>query len=566
MIMTSVAIANFGLVAAIVLLLALAATTQGDSTVDHEAGLVGYWKLAGDSKDSSGNGNDGQAHGVAFDTAGPAGSPASAATLKGRSSFIEVPDSPSLRFGTGDVSISAWVKTEAELDDVLGDIVSKYDPSLRKGLNLNIKNHAGVTSSQSNYRNLHFGIDNDQIDAEWTDCGRPGNAVLDYSMCVFEGDLYVGTFETEAGEAGTVYRYAGGTAWDNCGSPDSSNAAMSLAVHKGHLYVGMGFYRAGGSALPDSPNETPSGHVYRYEGNKRWVDCGQLGEADDVHSLTEYQGRLYALPLRSPGVYVYDGESTWTYCGTPADQRAMSLGVYNGGLFTAGNGSAGVWRYLGGEQWESWGQQEDNTQTYSFAVYEGDMYVGTWPSGSVYRYAGGTEWDNCGRLGEEKEVMGMAVYNGKLYAGTLPLAEVYRYDGDDQWTLVGRLDFTPDVTYHRTWTMAVCGGKLYAGTLPSGHVLSMEAGKSATHDYPLEPGWRHVAAIRAADQLRLYVDGELVAQSTQFSAADYDISNDRPLKIGFGAHDYFNGAIAAVRIYNRALSGDEITALYATKQ
>jgi hypothetical protein len=160
----------------------------------------------------------------------------------------------------------------------------------------------------------------------------------------------------------------------------------------------------------------------------------------------------------------------------------------------------------------------------------------------------------------------MAVYNGKLYAGTLPLAEVYRYDGDDQWTLVGRLDFTPDVTYHRTWTMAVCGGKLYAGTLPSGHVLSMEAGKSATHDYPLEPGWRHVAAIRAADRLKLYVDGELVAQSTQFSATDYDISNDRPLKIGFGAHDYFNGAIAAVRIYNRALSGDEITALYAAKQ
>ena len=564
--MTGAFIAYWYVMAGIALLLALAATAQGQPDKGLETGLVGYWKLAGDATDYSGNGNDGQNHGVAFDAEGPAGSPGGAATFDGRSTFIEVPDSPSLRFATGDMSISVWVKTEADLDDVLGDIVSKYDPSLRRGLNLNIKHHAGVASNQTNYRNLHFGMDNGHIDAEWTDCGRPGNALLDYAMCVYEGDLYVGTFEAEADEAGTVYRYAGGTEWENCGSPDGSNAVTALAVYRGHLYAGTGFYRAGGSALPDSPNETPGGHVYRYEGDNEWADCGQLGDADDVHALAVYQGRLFALPMKSHGVFVYDGEATWTHCGIPGDQRAIALAVYNGGLYSAGNGSAGVCRYLGGEEWEFCGKQEDNTQTYSFAVHEGSMYVGTWPSGSVYRYAGGTQWENTGRLGEEREVMGMAVYNGKLYAGTLPLAQVYRYDGGDGWTLVGRLDFTPDVTYRRAWTMAVYQGKLFVGTLPSGHVLCLEAGKSATHDRALQPGWRHIAAVRAADQLRLYVDGEPVAQSTPFDAADYDISNDRPLQIGFGAHDYFNGAMARLRIYNRALNQDEVSALCGTRQ
>ena len=526
-----------------------------------DEGLVGHWKLAGDCKDYSGMGNHGENHGAGLQAKGPDGSPGGAALLDGRSNYIEVPNSASLDLGAGDFSIAVWVKTHDKLDDVIGDIVSKYDPVNRRGFNFNIKNHAGMTSSQSNYRNVHFGIDNGQIDAEWTDCGRPGNALLDYAMCVYEGDLYVGTFETEADQAGTVYRYAGGTEWEDCGSPDQSNSVTALAVYNGRLYAGTGFYRAGGSALSASPNETPGGHVYRYEGDKQWVDCGQLGEADDVHVLTVYRGQLFAIPAKSPGVFVYDGDATWTHCGIPGEQRAISLGVYNGGLYSAGNGSAGAWRYEGGTDWRDCGQQEDNTQTYSFAVYEGEMYVGTWPSGSVYRYEGGKNWANCGRCGEEREIMGMAVYNGKLYVGTLPLAQVYRYDGDNQWTLVGRLDFTPDVTYRRVWTMAVYDGKLYAGTLPSGHVLCLEAGKSATYDRELPAGWQHLAAIREGGKLQLYLNGEEAATSSAFNPSDYDISSDEPLRIGLGAHDYFNGCISDLRIYNRALSESEVEAL-----
>ena len=154
--------------------------------------------------------------------------------------------------------------------------------------------------------------------------------------------------------------------------------------------------------------------------------------------------------------------------------------------------------------------------------------------------------------------MGMAVYNGKLYAGTLPLGQVYRYDGDGRWTCTGQLDATPEVKYRRAWSTAVYDGKLYFGTLPAGGVMSLEAGRSATLDSALAPGWRHVTAVRRAGTLTVYVDGEEVGTSSKFTAANYDLSNGEPLYIGCGQHDYFNGRIADLQLYRGALSAGEI--------
>ena len=159
----------------------------------------------------------------------------------------------------------------------------------------------------------------------------------------------------------------------------------------------------------------------------------------------------------------------------------------------------------------------------------------------------------------------MMVYNGRLYAGTLPLAEVYRYDGES-WTRTGQLDATPDVRYRRAWSMAVYQGKLFCGTLPSGHVLSLEAGKCVTYDHELKPDWRHLVAVRSDDRLKLYVDGRLAATSSPFNPADYDLSNDRPLRIGFGEHDGFNGRMRDLRLYNRALSDAEVADLHNLRE
>ena len=110
-----------------------------------------------------------------------------------------------------------------------------------------------------------------------------------------------------------------------------------------------------------------------------------------------------------------------------------------------------------------------------------------------------------------RKVMGPNVYNGKMYFGSLPLARIFRHDGGGRWTPVGHIDHTPDVKYHRAWSMAVYQGRLFVGTLPSGHVWSFEAGKNATDDHPLRPGWRHIVAMRQGTTLKLYIDETQVA-------------------------------------------------------
>ncbi len=516
-----------------------------------ESELAAHWPLATDGRDLVGHCH-GDVRGVVFRNG--------AAYFDGRQAHIEVPDSPPVQMATDAFTISVRVWTAPALDHVIGDVLSKFDTETRRGLNLSIMNYAGVTSTQANYRNVFFGIDSDSGPLEWRDCGRPGNNLMVWALCVSEGDLYAGTFETGKDESGHVYRYAGGTDWDDCGAPASCNAVTSLAEHDGALYAAASHYRSSGSSIAESENETPGGRVFRYEGGTEWTDCGALENREAIFGMAVFGGQLYVSSMYDPpGVFRYQGGKTWHFCGHPGG-RIAALTVHRGNLYGTGYDAhhAGVSRYVGGESWEDCGTPPGVTQSYSFALHHGELYLGTWPGGRVFRYDGDMGWEDTGRLGTEEEVMGLAIYNGKLYGGTLPLAEVYRYDGDGSWTRTGQLDTTPDVRYRRAWSMAVYQGKLFCGTLPSGRVFSLEAGRSVTHDRALEPGWRHLAAVRKQDRLELYVDGVRAGQSAQFESSNFDLSTNRPFLIGFGTHDYFNGALKDLRVYRRALVPEEI--------
>ncbi len=520
-----------------------------------ENSLIGHWSLTGDALDRSGSKNNGINHGVIL-------KPNQPAIFDGRKAFIEVPHSESLSFGTGEFSISVFVNTSAVLDDVIGNILGKFDPITRRGFQLSIKNHAGMTSSQSNHRHLHFGIDNGKQEAKWADHGRLGNAILIYSMAVYNNQLFAGTCVAGKEEAGRVYRFDGGDKWIDCGAPDQCNAVSSLAVFNGKLYAATSKYRLAGSSLRESENASFGGNVFCYLGKGKWEHCGKLPGVEAINGMVVYKGNLYASSMYAPAAFFrYEGGKNWISCGVPNGKRVESLAVYNGELFATGYDEGAVYRY-DGKKWEHSGKVSgSSTQTYGFTVYRGNLYVSEWPHAEVFRYAGGSRWIKVGKLGNEKESMPLAVYNGKMYSGSLPLGEVYRYDGGSTWTHFGRLDMTPDVRYRRVWSMAVFRGRLFAGTLPAGRVHSIEAGKNATCDTAIKPGWRHIVARKGKEKLSLYVDGKLVATSTLFDAADYDLSNDKPLKIGFGAHDYFNGKMKNLRIYRKALSPAEIKKL-----
>jgi hypothetical protein len=344
--------------------------------------------------------------------------------------------------------------------------------------------------------------------------------------------------------------------------PDKANAISALAEYRGKLYAGSAKYRLAGSALAESENPHNGGRIYRLEAGDRWVEVGKMSDEQiAVGGLVVFRDRLYASSLYRPaGFYRYEQDGKWTSLPTPDGLRVEAVCVYNGYLWASSYDGGYVFRF-DGEQWKSFGQVGDNTQTYSFAIHRGQLHVGTWPSGKVFRLGENGSWEDAGRLGAEREVMGMLIHNGMLYAGTLPLAEVYRYDGGQDWAKVARLDLTPDVTYRRAWTMAPFQGRLFVSTLPSGTIHSLETGKCVTYDRALPSGWRHLAAVRDADRLRLYVDGAQVAESTPFDPKQFELSTDVPLLIGAGSGDFFSGRIRDVRVYAAALSAAQIANL-----
>jgi len=175
------------------------------------------------------------------------------------------------------------------------------------------------------------------------------------------------------------------------------------------------------------------------------------------------------------------------------------------------------------------------------------------------------------------------VYNGKLYAGVIPKSQVFRFDGIDQWEQMAQLVDNKDWNEYdiESWCRIPCfapyGGLLYAGTSTChgrasaepdenvGKVFSFEAGKSATFDDDIGTEWAHIAAVRSASKLEIYVNGEKVSESTAMNGGEYKLSNAVPFTIGAGEHHYFKGAIDDLRVYNTALSNDDIQAVRQEK-
>ena len=132
------------------------------------------------------------------------------------------------------------------------------------------------------------------------------------AMAVHDGKLFVGTCEAGPGGAGHVYRYDGGSRWVDCGRPDRSNAVTSLGAFGGKLYAGTGRYRLAGSALTESTNVNLGGKIVRYDGDGNWADCGRLPDTEAVGGMAVFRGELYASSLYKPaGFFRYRLGDSW---------------------------------------------------------------------------------------------------------------------------------------------------------------------------------------------------------------------------------------------------------------
>lgn len=572
--------------------------------------LVAHWKLDGNCHDSLGI-HHGVGHDIKFveDRDGRA---EGAALFNGVDGYIKVAHDKELALGTREFSMAFWVKVPGNIDTVRGDILSKYDPVQRKGVNISIGGSSPNYSSVSDIRNLYFGIDSG-VNGSWIDCGRPWKSnPLIATLTVYKGKLYTGIADASKPEdACHVFRYAGGTHWIDCGRLASSPLTLSICsmiVHKGQLYAGTGvwdwvktFAGIGGHT-----------HVYRYEGGTEWRDCGRFGNGYRTMSLASFKGDLYASD-DAGACYRYDGGTSWTLVAQlrnherlqppqlgsvvqlgnheklrprGAHEKFQPMMIYRGHLY-GGTAYGIAYRYDGGTAWTCIGRELPGaTEFLKMQVFDGHLIAGTWPSGKVLKYDGEDRWTGIGQTGNATdkfqifEIEDLTVYNGKLYAGTLPMAEVYRYEGKTDWTLLRRLVWNPNFspTKSPTWNVAACltifQGQLFMGTSmllgnydpnappEAGRVYAMKAGENVSLDDDLGDGWTHVIAVKERGHLKLYVNGDLRVTSPPFDNSDYDVSNSESLVIGLGAQNYFSGILDDLRIYGGSLSPDQVLALY----
>lgn len=524
---------------------------------------VGHWPLENDHRNISSNDLSSVARGIRYEERDGH----RAAIFCGSESSLEVADHPALRTGSGDFSLSLWLHSDDR--DVIGDLISKFDPKTRNGFQLVVSTQTGTTvTTQPNYRQIQFGIDDAYVEDAWQDCGRPGNAVKIASLVVRNDQLFASTSEFEAEETGHVWRYEGEKRWTDLGAPPMGcNSVESLAFFDGDLFAASGRYNFQGSLMGLPKNTRFGGTVYRITGDGQWIDCGHpglegsapdnpsvkpgpSGQADETNCLTVFRGNLYATSHRRSGLFRYEGGKNWKLIGP--DLRIMSLTIHEGELYVLANGAnGGMYRYEGGSDWTWCGDPPRSTQTYCALTYQGKLLVGTWPECEIVRYDGGTDWQVLGRIGYEREVMAASVYNGKCYFGTLPMANIFRMD-EAGFTFFGNIDNDPDYCLRRAWSMAIYRGTLYAGSLPQGRVMSRKTGAVVTYDKALTPGWKHLVAVRKGSTLSLYLDGELVGSNP--IPATFDLNANTPLQIGGASIGHaLYGALRDVRLYNHAI-------------
>ena len=121
------------------------------------------------------------------------------------------------------------------------------------------------------------------------------------------------------------------------------------------------------SATTDAKDERDWCHVFRYDGDQRWIDCGRVGNGrtTGVGPLIVHNDELYAV--------------TWTY-----DWTRVTTGKYDAGR---------VYCYLGGQDWQDCGQPSDNRTLNCIASFNGKLYVGGGPeSWGVFVQEADRQW------------------------------------------------------------------------------------------------------------------------------------------------------------------------------
>ena len=189
----------------------------------------------------------------------------------------------------------------------------------------------------------------------------------------------------------------------------------------------------------------------------------------------------------------------------------------------------------------------------------------------------GSKWFDCSRCRNNGTIVEAIIKQGRYGAALW-------FDGEDDYVNCGpdaSLNPTDAITVE-TWIKldaAAMGENLYAPIIRRNNTYLLRADKGNSgvkfkffiyYGSGWEPGaysfyqfafgvWHHVVGTYDRQHVKIYVNGKLKGLSNRIGAMQSTGANT---VIGYGMSRYFPGFIDEVRIYNRALSAEEIKNLY----
>jgi len=189
----------------------------------------------------------------------------------------------------------------------------------------------------------------------------------------------------------------------------------------------------------------------------------------------------------------------------------------------------------------------------------------------------GSKWLDCSRYNNNGAIVGAIIKQGRCGAAL-------QFDGVDDYVNCG-----PDASLNPTKAITVeawikldaaaMGANLYAPIIRRNNTYLLRADKKTSgvefnffiyDGTSWEPGaysvpqfafgvWYHVVGTYDHQHVKIYVNGKLKGLSARTGAMP---SNGNNTVVGFWNNEFFPGLIDEVRVYNQALSAEEIRNLY----
>ncbi|XOU93978.1 MAG: Ig-like domain-containing protein [Candidatus Kerfeldbacteria bacterium] len=254
----------------------------------------------------------------------------------------------------------------------------------------------------------------------------------------------------------------GGANWNNIGNLAGANEVYSLLETGGAIYAGT----------------TPNSVVFKStNGGANWNITGNLAGAITVYSLLETGGAIYA--GTSPNSVVFkstNGGTDWNIAGniTGASGGAHSLLETGGAIYVGTGVNGGIFKSTdGGANWNITGNLAGANTIYSLLETGGAIYAGTSPDGDIFKSTnGGADWNITGNLAGATRVYSLLEIGGAIYAGTSNNGDIFKStNGGADWNITGNLAGATGVFF-----LTEIGNSIYAGTGASGDIFKSTNG------------------------------------------------------------------------------------------